>query len=134
MIKETNLQQLLKKVQPILNKGEYVFCFIKSLENIDLQKVLFLFKEAEGITLIVKKTYADEQEIAYEYVASWITLNVYSSLEATGLTAAFSTALSNNNISCNVVAAFNHDHIFVAVKDSSNALETLQRLSAAANL
>lgn len=134
MLQQTNLQQLLKTMQPILNEGEYVFCFIKTIENIDLQQVLFLFKEAEGITLIITKTYADKQEIAYEYVASWITLNVYSSLEATGLTAAFSMALANNNISCNVVAAFNHDHIFVAVKDSSKAIETLRQLSVAANL
>jgi hypothetical protein len=54
---------------------------------------------------------------------------VHSSLEATGLTAAFSTALSNANISCNVIAAYYHDHIFVSKEDSVKALEVLQQLS-----
>jgi len=42
------------------------------------------------------KTYAKEQNLSYEYVASWITLNVYFSLEATGFTVAFSLALAMN--------------------------------------
>jgi hypothetical protein len=34
---------------------------------------------------------------------AWITLTVHSSLEAVGLTAAFFNALSQEDISCNVV-------------------------------
>ncbi len=130
---ETNLQQLLRTMQPILNKGEYVFCELKTLANVDLQDVLFFFREDEGSTILVTKAYADKNQFAYEYVTAWITLNVYSSLQAVGLTAAFSTALASSNISCNVVAAYNHDHIFVALNDGANAMEILKKLAASAN-
>ena len=36
--------------------------------------------------------------------AAWISLTVHSDLEAVGLTAAFSTALGQAGVSCNVVA------------------------------
>jgi len=130
---ETNLQQLLQKMNPVLNKGEYVFCLLKTLANVDLQDVLFFFREDEGSTILVTKAYADKHQFAYDYVAAWITLNVYSSLQAVGLTAAFSNALASSNISCNVVAAYNHDHIFVAINDGLKAMEILKELAASAN-
>jgi hypothetical protein len=45
------------------------------------------------------------------------------------LTVAFSKSLSENNISCNVVAAYYHDHIFVNVKDTEAAMKALLKLS-----
>jgi hypothetical protein len=53
------------------------------------------FREKEGITLIVKKEIANKLKLDYSIITSWITLTVHSSLEAVGLTAAFSNALSN---------------------------------------
>ena len=61
-----------------------------------------------------------------------ITLTVHSSLEAVGLTAAFSAALTGAGISANVVAGYYHDHIFVPERDADRAIETLQALSRAA--
>jgi hypothetical protein len=54
---------------------------------------------------------------------------IHSSLEAVGLTAAFSTVLSEAGISCNVIAAFYHDHIFVAAGDAEKAMAILVALS-----
>lgn len=62
--------------------------------------------------------------------AAWITLTVHSSLEAVGLTAAVSKALAENAVSCNVVAAFYHDHLFVRQQDTAATLEILNELSA----
>ena len=53
---------------------------------------------------------------------------MYSSLETVGLTAAFSKALTEEEISCNVVAAFHHDHLFVPFEQRDKALEILRRL------
>lgn len=126
---EKDLQQLLKSMKPELNTGDYVFCKVDQLENIDLNVVEMFFREKEAITLILKKEIADVLKLEYSPAMSWITLTVHSSLEAVGLTAAFSKALSENNISCNVVAAYYHDHIFVNKKDAKKAIEILNSFS-----
>ena len=51
-----------------------------------------------------------------------------SDLAAVGLTAAFSSELARANISCNVIAGLNHDHIFVPVEQALAALEVLLSL------
>jgi uncharacterized protein len=115
---ETNLQKLLDTMQPKLNAGAYVFCTIKNLQLVDATKIISFFKEDEGYTIIIQKELADELQFSYTSIFGWITLTVHSSLQAVGLTAAISTALSTNRISCNVVAAYYHDHIFVPIKDA----------------
>jgi len=122
---EKDLERLLKSMKPEHVLGDYVFCKVEKFENLDLNNVVMLFKEKEAITLILKKEIADQLQFDYSVVMSWITLTVHSSLEAVGLTAAFSKALSEKNISCNVVAAYYHDHIFVNQKDVNRAMEIL---------
>ena len=127
---ETNLNKLLRNMTPVLNEGDYVFCSISDLNGIDINEIIASFKEIEGTTVILKKQIADDLKLPYSYIASWITLTVHSSLEATGLTAAFANALADEGISCNVVAAYYHDHIFVDKKDADKAIEALTNLSA----
>ena len=45
-----------------------------------------------------------------------------------GLTAAFSKVLAENNISCNVVAGYYHDHIFVMKVDADKAMGLLSNM------
>ena len=129
MTGETNLDTLLKTMKPKLQIGDYVFCTVKDLTALDLNEVILFFREEEANTVIVKKEIADTLQLEYSFIASWITLTVHSSLEAVGLTAAFSKALSDEGISCNVVAAFYHDHIFVDKKDAEKSMEILNRFS-----
>jgi len=126
---ETNLDTLLKTMRPKLNMGVFVFCLVKDLTLVNLNKAVLFFKEEEGYTIIVKKEVADKLKLDYTFISSWITLTVHSSLEAVGLTAAFSKALADNGIGCNVVAAFYHDHIFVPIQDTEKAMAVLNRFS-----
>jgi uncharacterized protein len=116
-------------MKPKLNIGEYVFYVINDFTRIAIEDTILLFQEQEGNTVVIKKELADSLNLDYSFVASWITLTVHSSLEAVGLTAAFSTALSESGISCNVVAAFYHNHIFVDKKDTEKAMEILSQFS-----
>lgn len=126
---EKDLQTLLKSMRPEHKSGDYVFCKVQKLENLNLDEIAMIFREDEAITLILKKETADKLNLEYSVVMSWITLSVHSSLEAVGLTAAFSKALSDHEISCNVVAAFYHDHIFVNKKDITQSMKILNSFS-----
>lgn len=125
---EVNLNNILKNLNPLLNEGRYVYCTVDNIDEIPFSKILFLFKETESITVVLKKEDAEALNLDFSYVASWITLEVHSSLSAVGLTAKFSQALSDAGISCNVVAAYFHDHIFVDEKDEVKAIEVLNGL------
>jgi uncharacterized protein len=130
---EINLANLLKEMKPELNSGEYVYCLADSKEQAMSLEPLFYFLEKEGMTMILPREKADSLNIPYTTTYAWITLTVHSSLEAVGLTAAFSQALTDANISCNVVAAFYHDHIFVPVHDAQRAMQVLQKLTGASH-
>ena len=125
VIGETNLEVLIRNMEPVLNEGEYVFASVTDIEKIPRSMTICEVKEKEGMTIVVTKKDAEQLGLAIDFVAAWITLNIHSSLDAVGLTAAFATALGKNNISCNVIAGYYHDHIFVATKDAEKAMEVL---------
>lgn len=129
MIGETDLAKLLKNMRPELHAGEYVFCVVNSLSHAVELKPLSFFQEKEGLTVILPKKQADENALSYSIVCAWITLNVHSALEAVGLTAAISKALTEANISCNVVAAYYHDHIFIPIRDAKRTMDVLLALT-----
>lgn len=129
MTGETNLRKLIQSMEPTLNKGEFVFCTMDTLEQAVALNPLGLFHEAEAVTVILSKPQAEKASLHYSLVCAWITLTVHSSLEAVGLTAAVSKALTEAGISCNVVAAYYHDHIFVPFRDAERAMEVLKKLS-----
>jgi hypothetical protein len=126
---ETTLSKLIKGMSPKLNKGEYVFVSVTDLRGIERSHTICEFRETEGISLVMERQKAEELKLEYEYVAAWITLTVHSSLEAVGLTAFVSNALASRGISCNVIAAYSHDHLFVAKADASIAMKVLSELS-----
>ncbi|MGK7910024.1 MAG: ACT domain-containing protein [Synechococcus sp.] len=127
-----NLNQLLAQMQPSLQSGEFVFCTVGQSSMADWQQVepLGMFREAEGLSLIVERDRADAASLRYASTFRLITLAVHSSLEAVGLTAAVSRCLAEQGISANVVAAYHHDHIFVPSQRAEEALESLGALSA----
>jgi uncharacterized protein len=133
MAREVDLQKLINDMKPELNKGEYVYCLEDTKEHAATLDPLCYFLEKEGVTVILPREKADAMNIPYTTTYGWITLTVHSSLEAVGLTAAVSKALTDVNISCNIIAAFYHDHIFVPIKDAEHAMDALQKLTGAGN-
>ncbi|MFJ3448293.1 ACT domain-containing protein [Pseudomonas sichuanensis] len=128
---EKSISALLRGMSPILNEGDFVFCTVADASALQGTDVLGTFREKEGLTAIIERKHADALGLEYSFVAAWITLTIHSALDAVGLTAAFATALGKAGISCNVIAAFYHDHIFVAKDDAAKAMDVLQALSRA---
>ncbi len=125
---EKKINMLIKNLAPKLNQGQFVFITTENPVDISASEIICQFKEKEGITIIMERELADKKGFSYSYVAAWITLTVHSSLEAVGLTAKVSAALAEECISCNAVAAYHHDHIFVPYRDADRAVSILRKL------
>ena len=126
----TELDELLKSMEPQLLATEFVFCTVPgSLADYIALEPVATFIEAEGLTLVLEKTVAQQAKISFEGVFRQITLTVHSSLEAVGLTAAISAKLTTKGISANVIAAYYHDHIFVPASKAEHALCALQEFN-----
>lgn len=128
---EQNLIKLLGSMSPRLIDGDYVFLSIAGAKYGDHCELtpFASVREPEGLTMIVEQALANSHGFDYEGVYKGITLEVHSSLEAVGLTAAFASALGDAAISANVIAGFYHDHIFVQQQYATKALEVLKALS-----
>ncbi|MFJ3784996.1 ACT domain-containing protein [Streptomyces sp. NPDC090093] len=125
---ERDLTRLLAGLLPELDPGRYVFTTVDGPAPAGVAPVVTV-TEAEGLTLVVRQEEADAASLAYDYVAGRITLRVHSALDAVGLTAAVAGELAAAGMSCNVVAGFHHDHLFVEHARAEEALAVLNRLA-----
>ena len=118
---------MISGMTPELQTGSFVFVttndpdLVTSLSG----KAVSVFKEDEGISMIIPAGLAEQSMLNVDHPMRCITLNVFSSLEGVGLTAAVSTALGDHDIPCNMVAAFHHDHVFVPSEMCDQAMEVL---------
>lgn len=111
--------------RPRLNPGVFVFATVDRLADALKLDAVAVFRESEGVTVVVPEAEALRAGLAVRFRAAWITLEVHSELHAVGLTAAFSRALADAGISCNVMAAVHHDHLFVPADRGEDALACL---------
>ena len=131
MAGEKSLEKLLKNISPELIDGEFVFCTFQGSkygDHLDLDPIASI-SEPEGLTLVIPKAIADNRRIDYESVFKGITLRVHSSLDAVGLTTAFSRKLTGHGLSANVIAGYYHDHIFVQSEYAEKAIDALKELA-----
>jgi len=130
MTGETDLNTLLTSLQPEAEDIQYRFCTVspERFSQLPIQAVKGLFREAEGVTVILTCQDAQIYGVPGEGPFACITCHVHSSLDAVGMTAAMSSALTGQGISANVVAGFYHDHIFVAAADAQRAVQCLSAL------
>jgi len=127
-----DLAKLLAGMEPALNAGTYVFVVAPAGVQIPQDQVVASVREPEGLSLVIPEKLARDLALPITYSAAWITLTVQSDLAAVGLTAAFSNALGQAGISCNVIAGVHHDHLFVPAEQAQQAMAVLARLQASA--
>jgi len=126
---EKELKTLLASMSPSLDDTDWVFAVVGEEDAVRLTPhAIASFREVEGLTLVLPQAAADDLKNVSAPM-SRITLEVHSSLEAVGLTAAIAGALAEEVISANVVAAYYHDHIFVPKASADRALAVLQALT-----
>lgn len=115
-------------MSPELKPGRFVFTTTADATAHGVTPLVTV-AEAEGLTLVLREEEAEAAGLAFDYVAAWITLRVHSALAAVGLTAAVAGELAEAGISCNVVAGFHHDHLFVPHEWGDKALRALEGLA-----
>lgn len=128
MAAERDLTRLISGMRPVLNPGRFVFTTVTGPVPPGVQPVVTV-AEAEGRTLVLPQHEADAAGLGYDYVAGWITLTVTSALDAIGLTAAVAGELAEAGLSCNVVAGYHHDHLFVPHDRATEAVRVLAALA-----
>ena len=124
----SDLGELLRSMSPRLNDGVYVFLSLPPGANIREFDPIATFHEDDGLSVVVEESHARATGLPILFRAAWITLTVNSDLNAVGLTAAVAGALADKGISCNVIAAANHDHLFVPIELAGSAIAALEAL------
>ena len=128
---ELDLHRLLATLEPKLHPGEFVFLTVPAHENIPcVAHAIGTFREPEGLTLILPAGCDELPAAPQSGPQRMITLECHSSLEAIGLTYRVSQRLAQKDISCNVVAAYYHDHLFVSADKATAAVDALRALQA----
>lgn len=123
----TDLQAMLATLEATVRPDAYVYAVVEP-DHPAVALAAATIGEDEGLTVVLRQADADSHGITYDFVACWLSLTVHSSLEAVGLTAAFSRALGDAGISCNVLAGFHHDHLLVPAVERDRALAVLRAL------
>ena len=85
-----------------------------------------MVKEGVATTLVLPVESARRAGLPVVTEMAWLSLTVQSSLEAVGLTAAFSRLLADEGISCNVLAGYHHDHLLVPIERVDDAIAALR--------
>ena len=122
--------EMISGMTPALKPGSFVFASLTDDAVIAqlTPKAIGTFQETEGLSLLLPEHVARDAGLPTDQPMRQITLNVYSSLEGVGLTAAVATVLAEAGIACNMVAAHHHDHAFVPAALADKALALLQDL------
>lgn len=121
---------MLAGLSPKLQRETYQFVTFADgrLPDGAAQSAIGWFRESEGVSLILPRDDALALGCGGGSPMRQITLQVYSSLDGVGLTAAIAGRLAKHGIPCNMVAAFHHDHVFVPADRAEKALSLLQEL------
>ena len=121
-------QGMLAGMTPVLQPESYNFCTStdEAIVQAAFAKCFAIIRETEGATLVLLEADALRLGFDTDLPMARIVLEVFSALDGVGLTAAGATALADHEISCNVVAAYHHDHVFVPRQRAEEAVRILK--------
>ena len=100
---ECDLETLLQNLAPVLRPKRYVIGSVESWPDPVPEGLLATIQEPEGVTVIAPVADSGGLGLEPSPVFRCIRLNVHSSLQAVGLTAAISTRLARYGISANLL-------------------------------
>lgn len=122
--------EMISGMTPKVRSGVFVFVTTvdPALIAVLSPQAVSTFREEEGMSMLVPAALAEKSKLNVDEPMCCITLDVFSSLGGVGLTAAVSNALGDNDIPCNMVAAFHHDHVFVPSEMCDQAMAVLTSL------
>ncbi|MEQ8436161.1 MAG: ACT domain-containing protein [Ilumatobacter fluminis] len=124
---ETDLARMLATLDVVQRPGR--FAFVTGEWPSLAAAAAATIHEDEGPTYVVTTEQADAAGAPVDFEAAWLTLTIHSALEAVGLTAAFSAALGEASIPCNVLAGYHHDHLLVPADRADEAVSVLRSLA-----
>ena len=125
-----SLTDQIASLAPVLQPGTFVFCSVlhNAVSREAMNVAVGSFVEDEGLSLILPRTEAVQLGLIFDMTMRQITLMVYSPLDGIGLSAAVAGALAEKGIPANIVAAAQHDHIFVPSRQADQAMAALRDL------
>jgi hypothetical protein len=123
---EMDLQVMLESLDVERRPGTFTFVAVEVPTPGLLAAAHGMVKEGKLTTLVLPVESARRAGLPVVVEMAWLSLTVQSSLEAVGLTAAFSRLLAAQDISCNVLAGYHHDHLLVPEERAADAIKALR--------
>lgn len=123
---EIDLDTMLASLDVERRPGVFTFVAVEVPTPGLLAAAHGMVKEGTLTTLVLPVQSARRAGLPVVVELAWLSLTVQSSLEAVGLTAAFSAMLGDEGISCNVLAGYHHDHLLVPVERADDAIAALR--------
>ena len=120
-----DLDEILAAMAVSRRPGTFVVCAADEVPDADVEAVVV---EDEGLTVVLPREQAEDLRMTWGFEAAWLTIEVTTALDGVGLTAAFSRALADAGLPCNVLAGFHHDHVLVPVDRADEAVAVLRGL------
>ena len=122
---ETDLGAMLATMSVRRRAGTFTFVEVGALTPELVDSAHSIVVEADSTTVVLPVDAAERAGFEVLVELAWLTLEVHSSLEAVGLTAAVSARLAARGIPCNVLAGYRHDHLLVPIGRADEAMAAL---------
>ena len=127
---EHDLNTLMAQMKPKLDPRTFVFATLENDQSLaHAGKALMMFRESEGVTLILEEKDALSAGLDSVFPSRRITLEIHSALDAVGFLAAIVPVLAEQGMGVNPVSGYFHDHLFVPEDRAEQAMGILRNLS-----